>query len=221
MKTCALYAKGVTPEECLDTQFAQLRKMAARRHLQVVGEYIDRCPFGSNARRRGLEALISDARRHRFEVVLVPSLSAMFRSTRDLLQTTDELKKCAVGLVSIKEGLNTSGRSAGTAFRVLNGISGLEADLRREKVCFGIYLRKFQGFSVGRQSAEVNKKALVADRLAGLSLTNVAKKYGVSRASVVRFTREAQRTAAGKESQWSNSSSGVQQAPRPRSRAQR
>ena len=33
----------------------------------------------------------------------------------------------------------------------------------------------------------------VTSRLAGMSLTNVAKKYGVSRASVVRFVREAQR----------------------------
>ena len=193
MKTCALYVKGVTPEEGLDAQFAQLRKVAARRHLQVVAEYSDRCPFSSNARRRGLEVLMSEAGRHKFEVVLVSSLSALFRSTRELLQMMDELQKWKVGIVSIKEGLNTSGRSAGTAFRVLSGIAGLEADLRREKVCFGIYLRKFQGFTVGRQSVEVNKKALVDDRLSGMSLTNVAKKYGVSRASVVRFTREAQR----------------------------
>jgi transposase len=67
----------------------------------------------------------------------------------------------------------------------------------------------------------VNKKALVADRQAGLSLTTVAKRYGVSRASVVRFTREAQGTASGEESRWSNLGSGVQQASRPRSRAQR
>ncbi len=192
MKTCALYVKGVTPEEGLDAQFAQLRKVAARRRLQVVAAYSDRCPFG-NARRRGLEALLTDARQKKFEVVLVPSLSTLFRSTSELLQMMSELQKWGVGLMSIKEGLNTSGRSAGTAFRVLNGISGLESDLRREKVCFGIYLRKFQGFSVGRQSVEVNKKALVDDRLSGLSLTDVAKKYGVSRASVVRFTREAQR----------------------------
>lgn len=198
MKTCAVYVKGVTPEESLDAQFAQLRKAAARRHLQVVAEFSDRCPFG-NARRRGIEALMTDARRKRFEVVVVPSLSTIFRSVRELLQTMNDLQKWGVGLVSIKEGLNTSGRMAGTSFRVLNGISGLEADLRREKVCFGIYLRKFQGFSVGRQATDINKKALVADRLAGLSLSATAARYGVSRASVVRFTREAQLGTSEKE----------------------
>ena len=40
---------------------------------------------------------------------------------------------------------------------------------------------------------DVDHQALVRDRTSGMSLTNVAKKYGVSRASVVRFAREAQR----------------------------
>jgi Mor family transcriptional regulator len=37
----------------------------------------------------------------------------------------------------------------------------------------------------------VDRTALVYDRLAGMSLTQVAKKYSLSRASVVRFVREA------------------------------
>ena len=37
------------------------------------------------------------------------------------------------------------------------------------------------------------RRALVRDRLSGMSLTQTAKKYGVSRASVVRFVREAMR----------------------------
>lgn len=193
MKTCAVYVRGTTPNEHLDPQLLQLRRAAARRRLHVVAEYSDRCPFVSNARRRSLEAMMTDARRHKLEVILVPSLSTLFRSTRELLQTMSDLQKWGVGLISVKEGLNTAGRLSRTASRVLDGIAGLETDLRREKVCFGIYLRKLQGFSVGRHSVGVNRKALVADRLSGMSLTEVARTYGVSRASVVRFTREAQR----------------------------
>jgi hypothetical protein len=37
----------------------------------------------------------------------------------------------------------------------------------------------------------VDHAALIKDRLSGMSLTIVAKKHGLSRASVVRFVREA------------------------------
>ena len=44
---------------------------------------------------------------------------------------------------------------------------------------------------MGRAPLDIDHSALVRDRRSGMSLTVVAKKYGVSRASVVRFTREA------------------------------
>jgi hypothetical protein len=46
---------------------------------------------------------------------------------------------------------------------------------------------------MGRAPLDVDRTAIVRDRLAGMSLTDVATKHLVSRASVVRFTREAQR----------------------------
>jgi DNA invertase Pin-like site-specific DNA recombinase len=44
---------------------------------------------------------------------------------------------------------------------------------------------------IGRSPLNVDHAALVRDRLYGMSLTHVAKKYGLSRASVVRFVKEA------------------------------
>ena len=44
---------------------------------------------------------------------------------------------------------------------------------------------------------DVNPAALVRDRLSGTSLTRVAKKNGVSRASVLRLVREAQTRQSG------------------------
>jgi len=44
---------------------------------------------------------------------------------------------------------------------------------------------------MGRAPLAVDHQSLVRDRLSGMSLTQVSKTYSVSRASVVRFTREA------------------------------
>jgi transposase-like protein len=48
-----------------------------------------------------------------------------------------------------------------------------------------------EGLPIGRQPLDVDHDAIVADRLSGLSLTEVARRYSVSRASVVRWVREA------------------------------
>jgi transposase len=49
---------------------------------------------------------------------------------------------------------------------------------------------RLEGQRLGRAPLNIDHGALVRDRLAGMSLTRAAKKYGVSRASVVRFVRE-------------------------------
>ena len=51
-----------------------------------------------------------------------------------------------------------------------------------------------EGRTLGRAPLSVDRNALVRDRLAGMSLTDVAKKYRISRASVVRVVRDAKQS---------------------------
>jgi DNA-binding transcriptional regulator LsrR (DeoR family) len=51
--------------------------------------------------------------------------------------------------------------------------------------------RKMDGLPCGRQPLDISHEAVAADRLSGLSLTETAKRHGISRATVVRFCREA------------------------------
>ena len=78
---------------------------------------------------------------------------------------------------------------------LISSIAELESDLIKERIKAGMRRRKLDGLPVGRQPLDIDHAALVRDRLAGMSLTDVAKRYGVSRASVVRWVREAQRTS--------------------------
>ena len=70
MPRAAIYARVSTPEQCLDNQLYDLREMASRRGYEVVHEYTD-VGSGSKARRAGLDALLADAHRRRFDIVLV------------------------------------------------------------------------------------------------------------------------------------------------------
>ena len=76
---------------------------------------------------------------------------------------------------------------------LIASIAELEADLIKERIRAGMRRRKLEGYRLGRQPMDVDREAIVADRLNGMSLTQTAKKYSVCRASVVRFVREFQR----------------------------
>jgi DNA invertase Pin-like site-specific DNA recombinase len=192
MKKCALYARVSTPEQNVETQLCDLRKFAEQRGYEIVAEYTD-VISGTKARRPGLDAMMKDARKKRFSVIALAAFDRMARSTRHFLQVMDELNDLGIEFISRRENIDTSGAMGRLFVTLIGCIAELEADLIKERIRAGMRRRKLEGFALGRQPLQVDHAALVRDRLSGMSLTNVAKKYGVSRASVVRFVREAQR----------------------------
>jgi DNA invertase Pin-like site-specific DNA recombinase len=77
---------------------------------------------------------------------------------------------------------------------MLGCIAEMEKSFIVERVRAGIRRRKLEGLPVGRQPLDVDHESIVADRLRGMSLTDVARRYSVSRASVVRWVREARQS---------------------------
>jgi hypothetical protein len=71
MKKAAIYVRVSTPDQHVESQLYDLREFAAQRGFEVVHEYEDRGVCGQKARRPGLDALMADARRKKFSVVLV------------------------------------------------------------------------------------------------------------------------------------------------------
>jgi DNA invertase Pin-like site-specific DNA recombinase len=188
----ALYARVSTPEQNINTQLLDLRSLAQQRGYEVAGEYCDAGISGTKARRPGLDALLKDARKRKFDLVLVAAFDRIARSTRHFLQVIDELEALNIRFLSRRENIDTSGAMGRLFVTLISSIAELECDLIKERIRAGMRRRKLEGFPLGRQPLDINHAALVRDRRGGLSLTKTAKKYGVSRASVVRFVRLAQ-----------------------------
>src|SRR5271170_8253484 len=74
---------------------------------------------------------------------------------------------------------------------IVGAIAGLEASLIAERVRAGMRRAKLEGRRIGRAPLNIDRQQVVADRLSGMSLTEVSKKYHVSRATVCRLTNEA------------------------------
>jgi DNA invertase Pin-like site-specific DNA recombinase len=190
MKRVALYCRVSTIDQHIENQLLQLRDLSVKRGYEIVGEYCDTVS-GVKSRRPGLDALMKDARRRKFDLVFVAAFDRIARSTRDFLQILDELESLGIEFASAREAIDTSGPMGRLFLTLIGSISALERDLLRDRVRQGIARRRLMGLPVGRQPLSVDRDAIVAARLGGMSLTNVAKRYGVSRASVVRWVREA------------------------------
>ena len=191
MKKCAIYGRVSTPEQRIDNQLYDLRKLAEQRGFEIVAEYTDVGVSGSKARRPGLDTMLKDAGKRKFGVVIVAAFDRVARSTKHFLAVVDELDGHGIEFISRRENIATDGAMGRLFLTLISSIAELESDLIKERIRAGMRRRKLDGLSVGRQPLDIDHEALVRDRLAGMSLTNVAKRYGVSRASVVRWVREA------------------------------
>jgi len=196
MKKVAIYARVSTADQHLETQLYDLRKLAANRGFEVSREYYDRGISGSKARRPGLDAMMADGRRGGFSVVLVAAFDRIARSTKNFLEIVDELNELGIEFISAREAIDTSGPMGRMFITLVGSIAELERSLIVERIKAGMRRARMEGQKLGRAPLNIDHDALVRDRLAGMSLTSVAKKYGVSRASVVRFVREARQRQA-------------------------
>lgn len=193
MKRIAFYVRVSSTSQHPETQLRELREYAERRGLTVAPEqeYVDHGIGGTKARRPALDRMLEDARRRRFDVLLVWSCDRLARSTKHFLQVLDELDSCDVQFVSLREAFDTSG-ALGRAFLGIVAVLGeMERALLIERVRSGMARARAEGRQIGRARLDVNREQVVQDRRSSMSLTKVAKKHGISRASVCRLMKEA------------------------------
>ena len=134
MKQAAIYVRVSTADQHVESQLYDLRELAAQRGLEVVQEYRDSGVSGKRARRPGLDALIADARRKKFSVVLVAAFDRVARSVKHFLQVMDEFDSLGIVFISRRENVDTSGPMGRLFLTLIGSIAELESDLIRERV---------------------------------------------------------------------------------------
>jgi DNA invertase Pin-like site-specific DNA recombinase len=190
-KRAAIYTRISTGDQHAETQIYDLRELAKQRRYEIAHEYADTIS-GAKSKRPGLDQLLADARRGRFDVVLVAAFDRVARSVRHFLEVLDELNHLGIEFVSFRENIDTGGPLGRAVVVIVGAIAELERSLIVERVKAGMRRARLEGRRIGRTPLNVNRDQVVSDRLSGQSLTQVAKKHRISRASVVRFVREAQ-----------------------------
>ncbi len=116
---------------------------------------------GAKAKRPGLDQLMADARRHRFDLVMVWAFDRLARSVRHFLEVLDELTHLGIEFVSFRESVDTSGPLGRAMVVIIGAIAELERNLIVERVRAGMRRAKLEGRQIGRARMEVNREQVV------------------------------------------------------------
>jgi DNA invertase Pin-like site-specific DNA recombinase len=189
MKRAILYMRVSTIDQHPETQLHDLRQMAAQRGYQIEREYTD-IISGAKAKRPGLDQLLADARKHRFDVVLVWAFDRMARSVRHFLEVLDEFNHLGIEFISFRENIDTGGPLGRAMVVIVGAIAELERNLIVERVRAGMRRARLEGRHIGRRPLELDRTGVLRDRASGMSLAEVAKAHRVSRATIHRLLRE-------------------------------
>ena len=192
MKKTVLYLRVSTLDQHPETQLLDLKQMAAQRGLEIVGIYEDRVS-GAKVSRPGLDRMLADARRGKFNVLLVWAFDRMARSTRHLLEVLDELGHLKIDFISFREQIDTRGPLGRAILIIIGAIAELERSLIRERVCAGMRRARMEGRHIGRPRLCLDRDAILKERAQGMSLKEIARRHGVSKATIYNLLKSARK----------------------------
>ena len=109
-KRAAIYVRVSTDKQTIENQVTALRQIAERRGWQVIEQYSDAGISGAKGRdgRPGLDQMLKDASRRKFDVIMAWSIDRVGRSLIDLLGTIQTLEACGVDLYLDQQSIDTT-----------------------------------------------------------------------------------------------------------------
>ncbi len=168
----------------VDLQLRDLRNYAQARGWKIFKEYIDNGVSGRKDKRPALDQLMNDARKERFDAVLVWRFDRFARSTKHLVTSLDEFNHLGIDFISFMENIDTSSPMGKAMFTITSAIAELEADLIRERVIAGLANAKAKGAKLGRPSPEFDEDELIRLRKSGVTIRGIAEKLNLRKSFV-------------------------------------
>lgn len=191
-KNVAIYIRVSTDGQSIENQTRELRQIAERRGWTVVEVYSDAGISGSKGRneRPGLDGLLNDAKRRKFDVVMAWAIDRLGRSLIDLLGTIQELEACGVDLFLEQQAIDTTTPAGKLMFQVCGAFAEFERSMIRQRVKLGLKRAVASGKRLGRPTLDAALERKVQAELAkGTGILKAARKLGLGTGTVHRVKR--------------------------------
>jgi len=192
----AIYARVSTVDQEPENQLRELRRYVEARGW-TGSEFVDRGVSGAKDKRPALDALLTDAKRRRFDVLVCWRLDRLGRNLRHLVTMLEDLQHVGVAFVSLGEGIDCTTPAGKLQPFILAALAEFERERIRERVLAGLQRARAQGKRLGRPKARPPIDRL--QKLAGLPVQVAAERLGVSRSTVKRWRRQLHRSSCDRD----------------------
>ena len=192
-KRAAIYVRVSTDKQTVENQLRELRQIAERRGWEVVKEYDDAGISGSKGRndRPGLDEMLKDAQRRRFDVVMAWAIDRLGRSLIDLLSTIQQLETCGVDLYLDQQAIDTTTPTGRLMFQITGAFAEFERSMIRQRIRAGLRRAVEAGKQLGRPKIDPALEKRIQSQLrAGKGMLAIAKDLGAGTGTVQRIARE-------------------------------
>jgi DNA invertase Pin-like site-specific DNA recombinase len=126
--------------------------------------------------------LLKDARRRRFDVLVVWRLDRLGRNLRHLIVLLEELQALGIAFVSLNEGIDATTPAGKLQMHILGAIAEFERARIAERVKAGLQRGRAQGKRLGRP-----RKVPSSIVVPGGSVREAARAWGVSKSTAARW----------------------------------
>ena len=154
----AIYARVSTSDQTCENQLAEISSYVAARGW-TAKEYIDHGVSGAKERRPALDSLVADARRRRFDALVVWRLDRLGRNLRHLVVLVEELRSVGVDFVSLNEGIDATTPAGKLQMHILGAIAEFERGRIQERVRAGLARARANVRRIGRPRVGVGQVA--------------------------------------------------------------
>jgi DNA invertase Pin-like site-specific DNA recombinase len=195
-KRAAIYVRVSTDKQTVENQVTVLRQIAERRGWEIIGQYSDAGISGAKGRdgRPGLDQMLKDASRRKFDVVMAWAIDRLGRSLVDLLSTIQTLEACGVDLYLDQQSIDTTTPAGKLMFQVCGAFGEFERNMIRQRIHAGLKRAVAQGKQLGRPRIDpALEKRIQAHLRGGKGIRKIARECGVGTGTVQRIAREIKR----------------------------
>lgn len=184
----AIYARTSTLEQEPENQVLELREYCRRRAWSLELEYVDQVSGADFENRPGLDALAKDARRGRFDALVVWRLDRLGRSVVGLVTLLEELERAGVQFVSVNDGIDLSSPAGRFQMQIFAALAEYERAMIRDRVRLGIARARSRGTRIGRPPIAPAPELL--ESVASLTVREAARVLNCSPASLANWRKQ-------------------------------
>lgn len=194
-RRAAIYARVSTAEQTTENQLLRLREVAARAGWEIVQTFTETAS-GAKRSRPALDAMMAQAARRRFDVVMAWDVSRLGRSLRDLVDLFETFRALKVDLYLDQQALDTS-TPAGRLVMQMNAVyAEFERAMIVERTKAGLALARARGVHCGRPPASDGLvESIRALRSQKIGMDRIAKELRCGKGLVQRVCTEMKEEA--------------------------